>query len=116
MAVTGLPTLQNARRTEIDVLGMVLVVELRSEQPDHMHLRRTAVARQLSYCHVVALGLRQTRSQLIDNVTQTMRLLLSLDMARNPTGILHVLVPVQHLRHRRRLGAQRIPEMYRKDQ
>src|SRR4051794_36830485 len=43
VGIPSVPALPDAGRTEIDVLGVVFAIELRSQQPDHVHLRRTAV-------------------------------------------------------------------------
>src|SRR5207249_10076185 len=60
MAVTGVPALHDAGRAEIDVLGVVLAAELRSEQPHHMHPGRAAITGELPHRLVVALGFRQS--------------------------------------------------------
>ena len=46
--IARVPALHDAGRTEIDVLGVVLAIELRRQQPHHMHPRRTAVAGQFA--------------------------------------------------------------------
>ncbi len=52
------------------------------------------------------------RGELVDDITQPVRLLLARDMTGDSAGILHVLVSVEHLRDRGRFGAGRIPEMH----
>src|SRR3954453_2164869 len=116
MSVAGIPTTHDAGRAEVDVLGMGLVIELWRKQPHHMHARRTAIAGQFAHRWVAALAFGKPSGELIDDVTQTMRLLLARDLACNTAGILHVLVPVQHLRHRGWLGTERIPEMHGENQ
>jgi hypothetical protein len=46
--VARLPTHVDPRLTEIDVLGVVLIVEPRCKQTDDVHLRHAAVACELS--------------------------------------------------------------------
>ena len=116
MGVTGLPTLHDTRAAEIDIFGVVLALELRGEQPHHMHPGWAAVARQLAYRLAVAFGLRQPRGELVNDMAQSMGLLLARDVTRDPTGVLHVLMPVQDFRHGGWLGAGRIPQMHGKDQ
>jgi hypothetical protein len=59
----------------------------------------------------VALGLGQPCRKFVDDMTQAMDLLLSGDLGRDPAGILDVLMPVEHFRHRGGLRTRRIPEM-----
>ena len=58
MRIASVPALPEAGRTEIDVLGVVLTIELRRQQSHHMHPRRTTVARQFLHRLAVALALR----------------------------------------------------------
>src|SRR5258705_12895254 len=109
VGIAGVPALHDAGWAEVDILGVGLAFELRRQQPDHMHPRRATVTRKLPHRLAVALGFRKPRGELIDDMAQAMRLLLARDLARDPGGILHVLVPVQHFRHRGRLGSGRIP-------
>src|SRR6266513_775725 len=43
VGITAIPALHDAGWTEVDVLGVVLAIELRRQQPHDMHPRRTAV-------------------------------------------------------------------------
>ncbi len=114
--ITCVPALHNAGWAEIDVLGVALHFQLRCQQPHHVHPGLTAISSQFSHHVAIALHLGQTRGKLADDMTQTMRLLLARNMARDPAGILHVLVPIEHFRHRGGLGAGRIPHVDREDQ
>src|SRR6266480_1996168 len=105
VGITAIPALHDAGWAEIDVLGVVLAIELRRQQPHDMHPRRAAVAGQFTYRLAVAFGLRQSGGELADDMAQTMRLLLARDMAGDPAGILHILVAVENFRHRGRLCA-----------
>src|SRR6266436_5174338 len=58
MGISGLPSLPDAGRTEVDVLGVVLAIELRRQQPHHMHPRRTTVTGQFLHRIAVTLGRR----------------------------------------------------------
>ena len=68
MVVTGIPPLHDPGRAEINILGVILAAELRGEQPHHMHPGRTAIASELPHRLTVALGLRQPRGELVDDV------------------------------------------------
>src|SRR5438034_8966139 len=57
MGISGVPSLSDAGRTEVDVLGVVLAIELRRQKPHHMHPRRTTVTGQL--LHRIAVTLRR---------------------------------------------------------
>src|SRR3954451_3739609 len=100
MGITGLPTLHDARTAEINILGVVLALELRGEQSHHMHPGRATVARPLAHRLAVAFGLGQPRGELVDDMAQLMGLLLARNVTRDPTGVLHVLMPVEDFRHR----------------
>src|SRR6478672_5457138 len=81
-----------------------------------MHPGRAAISGQFAHCRAVALGLGYPGRELIDDMAQTMRLLLLGNLARDAVGIQHVLVPIEHFRHRGRLGPGWIPHVDRKDQ
>ena len=51
-------------RAEVDVLGVVLVVEARRQQPHDMHAGQAAVAGQLAHGRAAALGLGNVGDQL----------------------------------------------------
>src|SRR6266513_754593 len=74
--------------------------------------RSSCGASSLTTC----IRVRQPRSELVNAMAQSMGLLLARDVTRDPTGVLHVLMPVQDLRHRGWLGAGRIPQKHGKDQ
>src|SRR5205814_9224547 len=91
MGVTGLPTLHDTRAAEIDIFGVVLALEMRGEQPHHMHPGWAAVARQLADRLAVTFGLRQPASELGNDLAQSMCLLLAPHVTRDPTGLRHGL-------------------------
>ena len=83
-------------------------------QSFHFDKKNSAVAQgvvvsvTMSFLHdhfVLEFGLRQPCRELIDDVTQAMDLLLTHDVAGDPARVLDILMPVEHLRHRMRLGA-----------
>src|SRR5258708_32972555 len=75
--ITRVPALHDAGRTEIDVLGMVLAIELRRQQPHHMHPRRTTVTGQFRHRIAVTLSIWQSAGRVAEVITQTMRRWLS---------------------------------------
>ena len=77
MGKAGVPALLDTLGTEIDILGVGLAIELRREQPHHMHRGLAAIARQFTHRRAVALGLRDTRGELVDDVPQPVKLLLA---------------------------------------
>src|SRR6266446_147412 len=81
-----------------------------------MHSCRTAVTGQFAHRRAVALGLGYPGRELIDDMAQTMRLLLLGNLARNAAGIQHVLMSIEHFRHRGRLRPGWIPHVDREDQ
>lgn len=94
MGIARVPTLLDAIRTKVDVLGVAFAAELWREQAHDMHPGPAAVARQFASRGASALGLRQARDQLIYDMTQAVKLLLAHNLARDPARILHVLVPI----------------------
>ena len=74
----------DAGRREVDVLGVVFIVEPWRQQANHMHLREAAVARQLAHLLALAHVVGQLRCELTDDVTHPVRLLLAADVARDP--------------------------------
>jgi hypothetical protein len=116
MCIAGVPALPDSTRTEIDVLCVGLTIELGCKQPHDMHPGLAAIARELAHRCSPAIGLRKFRGELVDDMSQTMDLLLAHDLARYAAGILHILVAIEYLRHRRRLRADGIPQMNREDQ
>jgi hypothetical protein len=116
MRIAGVPALLDAIRAEVDVLGMGFAIELRREQAHHMHPGLAAITCQFARRSAAALGFRQVRDKLVDDVTQPVDLLLPHDLAGDPAGILHILVPVEHFRHGGRLRARRIPQVDGEDQ
>jgi hypothetical protein len=81
-----------------------------------MHAGRAAVAGEFAHGIELALLLGQARDELVDDVAQPVRLLLARDVAGDAAGILHVLVAVEHVLHRGRLVAGRIPQVHGEDQ
>src|SRR5262249_45235123 len=104
IGVTRLPATANARRAEIDVLGVVLVVEPRRKQANHVHARQATVLAQLRNARLLAFLFRNELDQLRHDMAQLVDLALARDVARYATGILNVLVAIQDLPDRFRLG------------
>src|SRR5574338_1372989 len=61
VVVAGLPAPADAIGTEIDVLGVVLAIEPRGQQPNQMHGGAAAIGRELGDQGIVAGILRQAR-------------------------------------------------------
>src|SRR5258708_40053443 len=81
-----------------------------------MHLSSAAISGQLARRSAVALGLGYPGRELIDDMAQTMRLFLLSNLVRDAAGIQHVLMPIEHFRHRGRLRPGWIPHVDREDQ
>jgi hypothetical protein len=56
---------------------VVLAAELRRKQAHDMHPGRAAVTGEFPHRFAVALGFRQARGELVDDMAQAMRLLLA---------------------------------------
>ena len=78
---------------EVDVLGMILALEARREQPDQMHRAAAAIGRELGDHRIAHCLLRQARGQLAHHVPEAMQLLLARHVAEAAAGILDILVP-----------------------
>jgi hypothetical protein len=100
---------------EVDVLGVVLIVNARHQQADNMHLRDAAVAGQLAHYLAISLFGRYLLHQLTDDVAQAVALLLASDMARDATRVLNVFLPVKNLPYRARHRPSRVPQVNGKD-
>src|SRR5262245_2765662 len=74
VGVTCLPALTNASRREVDVLGVVLVLEPRAQQPDHVHPRVAVIPGQFLVERVVLFVFRNVFEQLRDDMPQLVRL------------------------------------------
>ena len=85
MGVTRIPALHDAGGTEVDILGVGLAIELRRQTPHDMHPCRTAIAGEFAHGFAVAFRRRQPRRQLVDDMTQPMRLLLARDVTGDAT-------------------------------
>src|SRR5262245_45605727 len=114
--MAGLPAAADARRAEVDGLGVILVVEPRGEQPHDMHARKTPVGSQFAHRCAVAFRLGDVLEQFVDDMPQPVRLLLADDVACNPARVLDVRVAMHHFPHRLRLRTVRVPYMDGKDQ
>src|SRR5215831_16556493 len=96
VGITGFPAQANARRAEIDILGVVFVVQARCEQSHHMHARQAAVLGQILHERILAGTLADQFDQFGDDVAQPVHLTLSGNVTRDAARVLNVLVPVQH--------------------
>ena len=83
VSITGIPAHLDARFAEIDVLGMILVFESRSQQRYDMHVGYAAVAGQIAHPRRVTDVLRHVLYELGDDVTQAVDLLLAGNMVCN---------------------------------
>ena len=106
----------DARRTEVDVLGVVLVFDARGQQPHDMHAREAAPAGQLAHGLAVADVLRDMAEQFLDHMAQTMGLHLAGDVAGYAARVLDVLLAMRDLPHRLRLWPDGIPHVDGEDQ
>src|ERR1051326_7591233 len=91
-AITGFPALADPGRGEVDILGVVLVVETRRQQTHHVHAREAAVTGQLAHLGIGAPVLRQMPGKLADHPAQPMHLPLARNVARHPARIFGFLV------------------------
>ena len=114
--VASLLALADAGSTEIDVLGEVLVVESRRQQPHNMHARDTAVILELFRCFTRAHVLGQQPGKLSDNEAQLMRLFQMRDLSGDAARILYVLLAMEHLPDRFRLRATLVPDVDRENE
>src|SRR5215468_10084286 len=73
--VTCLPAHADSGWTEIDILGVVFVLETRRQEAHDMHLRHTPMAGEFAHCLALAHIIRQMPNQLADDVAQSMGLL-----------------------------------------
>src|ERR1051326_4112921 len=92
--ISGFPARADARRAEVDVLGVILVGEPRRQQLNHVHPGHASVAGQFAHFRRFARFLRDVREQLRDDVAQTVDLALANDMTGDAAGILDGLLAV----------------------
>src|SRR5262245_19892494 len=90
-------TQTNARRAEVDIVGVAFIVQPRREQSHDMHARQAAILGQILDDGMIASVLRDQFGQFRDHVPQLVDLTLSRNMARDAARVLDVLVPVEHL-------------------
>src|SRR3984957_21196432 len=64
VSMAGVPALHDAGRTEVDILCMALHIQLRREQPDHVHRSLADISSQFSHGIAVALRVGQARGKL----------------------------------------------------
>src|SRR5919106_1874303 len=114
--VTRLPARANARRAEVDILGVIVVVGTRRQQPDDMHARETAVTGQLANGFAVANLFRNVREKLLYDMAEPMNLCLACNVVCYPAGVLDLFLPVKGLPDRLWLVAGRIPQVNCKDE
>ena len=82
--VACLPARADPGRTEIDVLGMVFVLDTRRQQAHNVHLCLTAISSKLSHRLAISQFGRNLLNKLANNVAQSMGLLLSGNVAGYP--------------------------------
>src|SRR5215471_3884130 len=116
VGITGFPAQANARRAEIDILGVVFIVQARCEQSDDMHACQAAILGQILHQRVLAGVLGDQFDQFGNPVAQLVHLTLSRDVTRDAARVLDVLVPVEHFPDRLGLWSHGIPHMHREDQ
>src|SRR5215813_8643006 len=93
IVVASLPTSTDTISAEVDVLGMILTVEARSQQSNQMHGAAAAIGCELGDHWIFSGVLRQARRQLPHDVAQAMQLLLARYVAEAAAGVLDILVP-----------------------
>ena len=113
--ISRVPAGADSIRGEVDVLGVVLVINARHQEADNMHLRDAAVAGQLAHHLAISLFGRYLLHQLADDMAQAVALLLTGDMAGDPTRILNVFLPVKNFPDCARHRPRRIPQVNRED-
>ena len=101
--------------TEIDVLGVVLVVESGRHQAHDVHARDSAVTLELFRRFARAHALRQQPRKLGDDEAQPMRLFQAGDLSGDAARILDVLLAMEHLPDRFRLRPALVPDVDRED-
>src|SRR5215471_6997663 len=116
VGIACFPPQTNAGGAEVDILGVILVVEPRSQKFYDMHLRPAAIFGQVFDDRMVAFLRRYEFHQLRDDVTQLMHLALLRNVVCNPARILDVLLTVEHLPDGFRFDPHGIPHMHREDQ
>src|SRR5215467_1899018 len=109
-------SVDESRRTEIDILEVAFMIEPRREQAHHMHARRAAVGRKFVHQGAFTNLVWNMFGQFGNDMAQTMRLSLAGDVVGDATRILNVLLPVQHLPDRAGLRSGGIPHVDREDQ
>jgi hypothetical protein len=85
IGIARFPTHANPVRAEVDILGVVFMVEPGCEQPHDMHLRPAAVLGQSFDDGVAALTLRYVFHQFRNDVAQLVHLALPRDAYRPPS-------------------------------
>ena len=63
IGIAGLPPRSDAGRTEVDILRVILAIERRREQANHVHAREAAISRQILYFRILTQLLRHTLHQ-----------------------------------------------------
>jgi hypothetical protein len=114
--IACVPALPNTRGAEIDVFGVVLVVEPRRKQPHDVHPRQAAIAGEILHQGALARIVGHELDQFGDNVTQFVHLPLTDNVGRDPARILDVFVAVDYFPDRLRLRSQGVPHVDGEDQ
>ena len=81
-----------------------------------MHAREATIGSQFAHRVAVAYWLRDITDELIDDVTQAMQLHLARNVARNPAGVLDILLAMCDFPHRLGLGSNWVPHLDGKNQ
>src|SRR5215472_17084623 len=95
VGIARLPAQANPRRAEIDVLGVVFVVQSGPEELHDVHARQAAILGQVLDDRTIAGVIWHQSDQLRDHVAQLVDLTLSRNMTRDAARILNVLVAVE---------------------
>src|SRR3712207_2277035 len=97
VGIPSLPAFANAARAEVDVFGVILAIQRRRQQANHVHAGQAAISRQLLDSLGLTLRLRQVPDELGDHMPEPMDLVLPGHMTGGAAGILVVLVAAPDL-------------------
>jgi MFS family permease len=114
--VAGPPAHGDAGGSEIDILGVALVLKARSEEANEMHLCCASIAGESPHRRRVTDLLRHSRDEFRDHMAQPVHLALAGDMRGHAARILDVLLAVIYVPDSRWRRPHRVPHMHREDQ
>src|SRR6516162_6712913 len=97
LLVTGPPTGGDAGPREIDILGMILAVQPRRQQPYEVHRRVTTVRGPFPHRRIIACPRGEPHAELANDVAEPVDLLLPGDIAFAAPGVFNVLWPAKNL-------------------